>query len=131
LQGWQEIDAIVRSYQGVTVEALEALLEASLLVERDTENARREEEYLACWNWGIPAAMLHFCLQDAEFMPLEAAEQLQVAKSSETASPALHLENAGRLTPSSRSHPGSPRVANWPTSWPVAAPCANAMKPPS
>lgn len=94
---WRRAEAIVRAYQGVTVEALEALLQASLLVERDSADARREEEYLSSWTWGVPAALLHFCLQDAEFMPLEAAEELQRAKSANVASPPLHQPNVGRF----------------------------------
>lgn len=98
LQEWQCVDAIIQAYQGVTVEALDALVEASLLVERDTEIARREEEYLASWKWGIPAAMLHFCVQDAEFVSLEIAEEMQVTKSRQTPSPVLHLENRDRFS---------------------------------
>lgn len=97
LQDWQSVDSIVAGYQGVTVEAIDALLEVSLLVEQGTEKARREDEYSSTWNWGVPAAMLHFCLNDAEFMPLEAAEELQVAKSRQVRSPALHLPNEGRF----------------------------------
>ena len=81
------------------LDALDALVHATLLIERDSEEARREEEYLSAWNWGVPAAMLHFCLQDADFLPLEAAEQLQEAKSAEVRSPGLHLPNEGRFHP--------------------------------
>ncbi len=99
LQDWQRIDEIIRAFQGVTADALNALVNATLLVERGSETARREEEFLSAWNWGVPAAMLHFCLQDADFVPLEDAEQLQVAKSKQVQSPALHLPNRGRFDP--------------------------------
>ena len=97
LQDWQCVDAIIRTYQGITLKALDALIEASLLVERDSDIARREEEYLASWTWGIPAAMLHFCVQDAEFVSLETAERMQLAKSQEKPSPSLYLQNQGRF----------------------------------
>jgi SagB-type dehydrogenase family enzyme len=96
LQEWQRTSAIIRGYQGVTVEALDALIEASLIIERDSEIARREEEYLSSWNWGIPAALLHFSVQDAQFVSLESAEQMQVAKSLHSPSPPLHIQNEGR-----------------------------------
>ncbi|MBO6552646.1 MAG: SagB/ThcOx family dehydrogenase [Roseitalea sp.] len=99
LQDWQRVDEIIAAFQGVTADALDALVHATLLIERDSEEARREEEYLSSWNWGVPAAMLHFCLQDADFLPLEAAEQLQEAKSAEVRSPGLHLPNEGRFHP--------------------------------
>lgn len=97
LQEWQSADAIISAYQGVTGEALNALIDASLLIERSSDVARQEEEYLASWDWGIPAAMLHFSVQDAEFLSLDAAEQIQMEKSRETPSPALHIANRERF----------------------------------
>jgi len=99
LQDWQRIDEIIGAFQGITVDALNALVNATLLVERGSEEARREEEFLTSWTWGVPAAMLHFCLQDADFLPLDVAEQLQEAKSAEVRSPRLHLPNEGLFHP--------------------------------
>jgi SagB-type dehydrogenase family enzyme len=96
LQDWRSEDDVISSYFGVTIDMLDALVDATFLVARGSDEARREDEYAETWNWGTPAAMLHFCLQDAEFLSLEATEQLQIEKSRETKSPSLHLTNTGR-----------------------------------
>lgn len=97
LQDWQPVQEIIKAFQGVTTDALNALVDATLLVERDSENAKREDEYLSSWNWGVPAAMLHFSVQDADFVPLETSEQLQLDRAKHDQSPELFMPNEGRF----------------------------------
>jgi SagB-type dehydrogenase family enzyme len=97
IDDWQPADELLARYPGVEPDTLSALVQATMLIEADTEIARREDEYRANWTWGLPAAALHFCVQDSQPMTLEEGERTQIAKSKTEPSPRLHIENRGRF----------------------------------
>ena len=78
---------------------VEALINHSAMVVAGSELARREEQYLSEWQWIIPTGMLHFCLEDAEFMSLEESEAIQRERIQTEPQPALMLRNRDRGIP--------------------------------
>lgn len=75
--------------------AIDGLVGMSALVAEGSEADRREREFETAWAWGVPAAMLHFCLQDNQFMTLEDAEDLQRQKAQSEGKVDLYLRNDG------------------------------------
>ena len=76
-------------------ETIDALLEMSVVVAEGDDLATREEEFERHWRWGLPAALMHFCVQDPEFMTLEQAEDHQRARLSSEGAMALYTPNLG------------------------------------
>ncbi|MCX8281625.1 SagB/ThcOx family dehydrogenase [Phyllobacterium sp. 0TCS1.6C] len=68
---------------------LRDLLAAGALVAEHSELAVREAAYAGSWRWGIPAAAMHFCVQDADFMSLQEARALQLERLEQEGSIAL------------------------------------------
>lgn len=64
-------------------ETIDGLVEMSVVVTEGSLLDKREREFLLHWKWGIPAALMHFCVQDPEFLTLEQAEDLQRAQIAE------------------------------------------------
>jgi SagB-type dehydrogenase family enzyme len=82
------------------------LVEMTALVAEGSELSRRETIYAEQWNWGLPAALLHFSLQDSNYMSIAQSDALQVAKSAVCQPPALFERNQGNVVdlPSWRSN---------------------------
>ena len=78
--GPEELAATVRS-----------LIEVNALVEDGSELARREEAVAKGWQWGMPAALFHYSVQDRAHLSMEETEALQVAKLADEAPPALYV----------------------------------------
>jgi SagB-type dehydrogenase family enzyme len=75
-----------------------ALMEVGALVEDAGKAAALEQEFLNTWNWGIPAAMMHFSVQENEFLSSSQIEEKQIETASHTPSPPLYLGNEGLET---------------------------------
>lgn len=69
------------------------LVEANALTAEGSSLAEAEDDFRASWKWGIPAAAFHFSVQDKQYMSLDQAEALQMAKLAEGTPPALYEKN--------------------------------------
>lgn len=90
---WRGGQDLIERFEGLDAETLAGLVEMTVLLEEGSPAARREETFLAGWKWGLPTALMHFCLDGVEIMPLEASEQLQREKAKVAPSPPLWLTN--------------------------------------
>ncbi|MBZ9981757.1 MULTISPECIES: SagB/ThcOx family dehydrogenase [unclassified Mesorhizobium] len=83
--GWSrsELDAVIPQ-----------LLDFSALVTAGSQLAEQESQFSGQWNWGIPTALMHFCVQDSEFMTIEQAEARQIERAGHTVQPDLVLRNS-------------------------------------
>ncbi|QPC90231.1 SagB/ThcOx family dehydrogenase [Mesorhizobium sp. INR15] len=70
------------------------LLEFSALVPAGSQLAEQEAQFSGQWNWGIPTALMHFCVQDAEFITIEQSEERQLERAGHTPQPDLLLKNS-------------------------------------
>jgi hypothetical protein len=70
------------------------LLDFSALVSAGSPLAEQEAQFSGQWNWGLPTALMHFCVQDSEFMTIEQAEERQIERAGHTPQPDLLLKNA-------------------------------------
>ena len=99
LQDWQDIDEIARLMPDMTPEEVRAtidqLVKASAIVEHGSVLAQAEQEFQSSWKWGVPAAMMHFCLQDPDHMTLAESEALQRRKAADRRQPTLYRRNDG------------------------------------
>ena len=93
LQDWQGLDEIAGRMPDMTSEEVRAtidqLVAASAIVEQGSALAKAEQEFQSSWKWGVPAAMMHFCLQDPDHMTLAESEALQRRKAADRRHPAL------------------------------------------
>ncbi len=113
LGDWQAFDDIVRLMPDLTEEDLRGvvaqLVETSARVVQGSALAQTEEEFGAAWKWGIPTAMMHFCVQDPDHITLAESEALQLRKAANGPLPVLYTRNDGADTV--RSLP-DPRVGD-------------------
>jgi SagB-type dehydrogenase family enzyme len=96
---WTELDEIVGGIDGLTPEGgratIEQLVAVAALVEEGSELAQAEEQFRAGWKWGLPAAMMHFCVQDPDHMNRSEMETMQLAKAEAGQFPDLDTRNDG------------------------------------
>ncbi|WP_244529522.1 SagB family peptide dehydrogenase [Mesorhizobium qingshengii] len=94
---WASIADIARAH-GWSKSELKAvvprLLDFSALVTAGSPLAEQEAQFTGQWNWGIPTALMHFCVQDSEFMTIEQAEERQIERAVHTPQPDLLLRNS-------------------------------------
>jgi SagB-type dehydrogenase family enzyme len=99
LDDWQDIDEIAGRMPDMTPEEIRTVIDhlvaASAIVEQGSALAHTEQEYQSGWRWGVPAAMMHFCLQDPDHMTLAESEALQRRKVVDRRHPALYRRNDG------------------------------------
>ncbi len=94
---WVDSQTLVDGpFQGDS-DAVESLIGFSAVVVKDSDLARREDEYVAEWHWNIPTGMMHFCLEDAEIMSLEESEAQQRQRVTLEPQPSLYTRNNDRL----------------------------------
>jgi SagB-type dehydrogenase family enzyme len=97
LDEWSDYAAISKQAPGYSKEelgeTLAALIEMSALVAEGSGVAAREEAFTRHWKWGIPAALLHFCVQDPDYMTLTEAEDLQRTMLATEGGIELHTSN--------------------------------------
>ncbi|WP_455874311.1 hypothetical protein [Rhizobium yanglingense] len=77
-------------------ETLVALVEMSALVVEGSELEMREDAFRQHWKWGMPAALMHFCVQDPDYMSLNEAEDLQRAALASDGEIELYSLNSGQ-----------------------------------
>ena len=84
LQGWkdiEEISALVPELEKSELkDALANLLRISALIQEGSTSAAMEADFERSWSWGLPAALLHYSVQDNEYVSLEQAESIQKKK---------------------------------------------------
>jgi SagB-type dehydrogenase family enzyme len=69
------------------------LVDFSALVTAGSQLAEQEAQFSGQWGWGIPTALMHFCVQDSEFITIEQSEERQVKRAGHTPQPELLLRN--------------------------------------
>jgi SagB-type dehydrogenase family enzyme len=82
----------------------------SAIVQEGSAHAAKEAEYEKSWTWGIPSALMHYSVQDNEYISMETAEALQKQKASDEGKIDLftkntHFENTITLPVSASSSP--------------------------
>jgi SagB-type dehydrogenase family enzyme len=102
---WQEPQELAERFGGLDAETLGALVAMTVLIEEGSLAADREDAFAAGWTWGLPTALMHFCLDGVEILPVEASERLQLEKARTSPSPPLwltndHLDDVIALAPS-------------------------------
>lgn len=75
---------------------LDQLVGVSAIVEEGSLLAQAEDEFRSGWKWGLPSAMMHFCVQDPDHMSLDESQAMQREKAANGAQPALFSRNDGR-----------------------------------
>jgi SagB-type dehydrogenase family enzyme len=73
------------------------LVNVSALVEEGSGLAKAEDEFRSGWKWGLPAAMMHFCVQNPDYMSLEESQALQREKAARGPQPKLFTRNRRRV----------------------------------
>jgi SagB-type dehydrogenase family enzyme len=93
LDGWHDVAEIGRAFEIAGRKDADALVgslhEAGILVRRGSDEAKRDESFAKAWEWGIPAALMHFCVQDNPIVSVAEVEQIQLHKIESTRQPAL------------------------------------------
>lgn len=99
LTDWSDIETIA-GHMGVSVDEAQAVIDAlvavSAIVGEGSPLAQMEDEFRSSWKWGLPAAMMHFLVQDPDYMNLAESEALQRQKAETSEQPALHARNSDR-----------------------------------
>ena len=72
---------------------VDQLVETTAIVAEGSALAETESEFRSAWKWGLPTAMMHFCVQDPDHMSLDESEALQRLKAASGSQPALHSRN--------------------------------------
>lgn len=99
LTEWSGLDEIAAMTGAAPDEArstIEQLVAVGAIVEEGSELATAEEEFRSGWKWGLPSAMMHFLVQDPDYMSLDESVALQRQKAERSAQPALYLRNGER-----------------------------------
>jgi SagB-type dehydrogenase family enzyme len=98
LTEWSDFDAVAEQ-MGMTAEdaraTIDRLVEVSAIIEQGSTLAEAEEDFRLGWKWGLPAAMMHFCVQNPDYMSLEESQALQRQKAATGRHPVLHIRNDG------------------------------------
>jgi SagB-type dehydrogenase family enzyme len=97
LQDWKtphDIAEIVPAFSsGEIMDILENLADQSAVVKEGSAHAAKEAEYEKSWTWGIPSALMHYSVQDNDYISMETAEALQKQKASNDGKIDLFLKN--------------------------------------
>lgn len=98
LGAWTDRATIAQQFPEMSAEtlneSLNELVKCGALTTRGSDQASQEEEFDDAWAWGIPAAMLHFGVQNNEYISLEEAEEKQIAKLDTSPAPELYTDNS-------------------------------------
>lgn len=101
LAEWSTFEEIAALMGDVSAEearaTLDQLVAVSALVEEGSELAKAEDAFRSGWKWGLPAAMMHFLVQDPDYMSLEESQALQREKAAKVPQPKLFLRNGRRV----------------------------------
>ncbi len=69
------------------------LLDFSALVTAGSSLAEEEARFSGQWSWGIPTALMHFCVQDSAYISIEQSEEKQKQRAGHAPQPELMLRN--------------------------------------
>lgn len=86
---------------------LDQLIGVSAIVEEGSPLAQAEDAFRSGWKWGLPSAMMHFCVQDPDHMSLDESQAMQRDKAAAGLQPALFSRNDGRVVELPRSRDGN------------------------
>ncbi len=97
LDDWRDVDEAIELLQDGSAVAkqqqINEMIQATAIVAENSDQAAAESEFLKSWDWGIPAALMHFSLKDCAFLSIEEVEELQQEKAAKTPSPKLYELN--------------------------------------
>ncbi len=100
---WSSVQNIIIShpeYEPSSIAAtVERMLDAGLLVAEGGEQAERQEQYAANWQWSPLAATFHFSTQNLEFVSLEQSQEMSLQKFETAPSPSLNWHERFRDRP--------------------------------
>ncbi|MEM8878187.1 MAG: SagB family peptide dehydrogenase [Pseudomonadota bacterium] len=95
LQDWATFDEICASNPLFDPDELQqqvqALLDVSALVARDSRPHREEALYEENWTWGVPTILFHQTVQDRPYLSLAEATDIQKARLEERPAPSLSM----------------------------------------
>ena len=94
---WSDFDTAVDRSFGGDKALVEELIEHDAVVVAGSDLEKREKQYLRDWRWTVPAGLMHFTLEDADYMSLEEGEALQQQHLAAERQPALFRRNRNRL----------------------------------
>lgn len=94
-QNWTDATELTDNLLEGRRENLDALIESDAVVVQGSPLAKRERDYLAAWEWSLPTGLLHFSLEDPEFIDLDGNDAIQRRRSKFGAQPELYLRNSG------------------------------------
>lgn len=97
LSDWRSLEEIQNELPSFSHTELQSqisqLVDCGAIVAQGSELEANEFEYDEQWSWGIPAAMLHFGVQDNKCISVERSEEIQLKKKVDAPQPNLHLSN--------------------------------------
>ena len=93
---WTDIGDLVGGAFGGDRDTVDALIAHDAVVVAGSPLERREAKYLKDWRWSVPTGLMHFCLEDADFMSLEESEAVQQTRAAAGRPPKLFLRNGAR-----------------------------------
>lgn len=110
LTQWSSHDAVAGRLADTGSDDVEGLIETLVacgaLLRAGSPEAQREDHFATAWDWQLPAALLHFTVQDNELIAVDALEAQQLAKMEHTPQPALVRRHA----PGSDTHAMVPNL---------------------
>ena len=93
LDDWSPAGAVADALDPDGAEPAETLIDqlvaCGVLLRQASPEARREDAYEKGWEWALPAALLHFSVQDNPPIPVERLEQIQLEKARTVPQPEL------------------------------------------
>lgn len=99
LDDWQDLDEIAGRMPDMSADdvrdTIDQLVVASAIVAQGSDLARTEQEFQSTWTWGVPTALMHFCLLDPDHMTLAESEALQRRNAADRRHPELYRRNGG------------------------------------
>jgi SagB-type dehydrogenase family enzyme len=97
LDDWKEFEEVAGFMPTMAEDELKAtvqgLIDVNAVTGDGSDLANAEEEFRTAWNWGVPAALFHFSVQDKKYLSIDQSEALQRAKLAECQQPKLFMRN--------------------------------------
>jgi SagB-type dehydrogenase family enzyme len=97
LNDWTECEDLQRDLSDFSPEEVDSILQGLVsvgaLIQEGSSDAEKEREYSSTWTWGLPAALMHFSVQDNPYITVPEAEDLQREKVRTVGLVELHRAN--------------------------------------
>ena len=94
---WADFNTVVDRSFGGDKSLVEELIQHDAVVVAGSALEKRERQYLRDWRWTVPAGLMHFTLEDVDYMSLEEGEELQQQHLAHERQPSLFRRNRNRL----------------------------------